>query len=469
MSTGRIPTNPFPPYVSCIDTTISHPINPTTMTSYVTLSDPDINSKIADEIKLSLLQYRALQPKNTTLAYEPKQREWREWCSCHFGPIPSTYDPKTWEGTLPGDLVDEGKLFLFIKEVTARAPKTGKRVARQKGGKRAAIEDSSSITVAPAPKRPKGQPCSSLPTSQVAQTTETDLLIEREGSLPPLVKDDDEEEGRITLMFNTVRQYVAAVQRLYEEQKSQNLNLARHPQGLSLKALKTGILQQTSIRKRSEYTDRGEATLKDNYRPGQIPLHTKAVWQMVKKGEVAKAFRTGVDFLFGNHMLLRSSNRLALELADCFSLELPNEGAGSGPSVKPTRALVVILDQGKTNQHGRVEYGAALRHKDPAACLIGQLAFLFFWRWQVDAEPFPRFQRSEEWYEIKVLHQSTANRLSKLSPQTAGQWTRRLYNACGIKTSKTTHAPRSAGSQNADIAGVSEAQVSYYHLYLYLP
>ncbi|KAM4061786.1 DDE superfamily endonuclease [Hirsutella rhossiliensis] len=44
----------------------------------------------------------------------------------------------------------------------------------------------------------------------------------------------------------------------------------------------------------------------------------------------------------------------------------------------------------KTNQHGRMEYGSALRHRDPRSCLIGALAFWLFWRWQVEkAEKFP--------------------------------------------------------------------------------
>jgi hypothetical protein len=35
-----------------------------------------------------------------------------------------------------------------------------------------------------------------------------------------------------------------------------------------------------------------------------------------------------------------------------------------------------------------------------------------------------------------------------------------LYQACGIKTSKVSHAPRVAAAQNADMDGVPEGQVS---------
>ena len=43
--------------------------------------------------------------------------------------------------------------------------------------------------------------------------------------------------------------------------------------------------------------------------------------------------------------------------------------------VTPTKAFVVLMNQGKTNQHGQVEYDSYLRHRDPEACLVGQLAF----------------------------------------------------------------------------------------------
>ena len=117
------------------------------------------------------------------------------------------------------------------------------------------------------------------------------------------------------------------------------------------------------------------------------------------------------------------------------------------------------MRQGKTNQHGRMEYDATLRHRDPKACLVGAFAFWFFWRWQCEGEPFPRFARSEDWYNIKVLPQSKENPVTQLSPQTANSWTRRIYDRCGIVTSKASHAPRIASSQNADLAGVSEASI----------
>jgi hypothetical protein len=162
-------------------------------------------------------------------------------------------------------------------------------------------------------------------------------------------------------------------------------------------------------------------------------------------------------------MLLRQSNWRPMELPDCFRLELPNEGQKS--TEFPTYALVVVMNQGKTNQHGRIEYGAALRHRDVRSCLVSSLAYYFFWRWQVEGiESLPTFERSKDWYDVKVLPRSAKQPQEQLSPQTANTWTAKLYHASGIKTSKVSHAPRVAAAQNADMDGVPEGQVSLANL-----
>jgi hypothetical protein len=112
------------------------------------------------------------------------------------------------------------------------------------------------------------------------------------------------------------------------------------------------------------------------------------------------------------------------------------------------------------NQHGRLEYGAALRHRDYQSCVIGALAAYLFWRWQLSGEPFPCFRTSQDWYRIKLLKRDNAHIEDKLSDSTASTWTRRLYAASGIKGSKLTHMPRSSGARIAEANNVAESQVS---------
>lgn len=75
-----------------------------------------------------------------------------------------------------------------------------------------------------------------------------------------------------------------------------------------------------------------------------------------------------------HYALLRSHNTLELELPDLACLEL--EGEGESPCI----AVLLILQHGKTNKHGRMEYGAFIRNKDVEVCPVGILAFYLFWR-----------------------------------------------------------------------------------------
>ncbi|KAH7109334.1 hypothetical protein EDB81DRAFT_769175 [Dactylonectria macrodidyma] len=190
-----------------------------------------------------------------------------------------------------------------------------------------------------------------------------------------LTSEDEEEpfKSALTLKFNTVRTYGNAITRLWAEQRTrringQMLNPSPHPRGFANKAIYRYLLRQTHEKGREEWADRMVGTIKDAYSPAKIPEHTRCAWGLKEK---ACGLRASVDFLFGNHMLLRSSNRRPIELADCFCLECPNEGVQVHNN--PTYAFVVVMNQGKTNQNGRIEYGACLRHRDPYACLANSL------------------------------------------------------------------------------------------------
>ena len=74
---------------------------------------------------------------------------------------------------------------------------------------------------------------------------------------------------------------------------------------------------------------------------------TRAVWRN-DPGPLTseQSFRTNLDFLLGHSMLLQQGNRLALELADMFSMDLPKEGQGGR-----TWCFVIVLDQGKSSPY----------------------------------------------------------------------------------------------------------------------
>ena len=144
-------------------------------------------------------------------------------------------------------------------------------------------------------------------------------------------------------MYNTVRGYVSAINEVWRIQTSKGLQNSPMPVMVALNALKMSVVRREHHRRREEFVDRGEATIQDGYTVAQIlHVHDK-VWSFELGGEraIEQAFRTKIDFLFGNSMLLRSSNRLPMELPDLFAVDLPREGvSGCG------WAFIAVMDQG---------------------------------------------------------------------------------------------------------------------------
>ena len=66
--------------------------------------------------------------------------------------------------------------------------------------------------------------------------------------------------------------------------------------------------------------------------------------------------------------------RLGAELTDFFTIQLPNE--------EPTscHVMIMIMNNGKMNALGRLEYGAVMRHRNPLLCTINHTAFYLFYR-----------------------------------------------------------------------------------------
>ena len=173
-------------------------------------------------------------------------------------------------------------------------------------------------------------------------------------------------------------------------------------------------------------------TIRDGYTERQIATLMGAAWACGGGGggAVEQHFQTQLDFLLGNTMLMRLSNRLLLELPDLFMIPLKNEGTrgdswamvavmDQGKStpfpyppfllqlIRSSKNLIVsflfklyllTVDVGKMNQHGRLEYGTALCHWDFHSCTIGMMVMYFFWWWHCSGEAFPSFGASEDWY-----------------------------------------------------------------------
>ncbi|OWZ13082.1 hypothetical protein PHMEG_00013660 [Phytophthora megakarya] len=129
-----------------------------------------------------------------------------------------------------------------------------------------------------------------------------------------------------------------------------------------------------------------------------------------------------------------------MEIPDLFSVILEHEG------YTECRALVMIMEQGKTYQYGRREFGSCIRHQNLEMCPVGALDYYLFYRWSVQNEDVPNFLVPEEWYEAKVL-KAGKNRTTPLTYRVHYDANVNAFTALGIHSKSKTHAARGSVSR----------------------
>ncbi len=256
-----------------------------------------------------------------------------------------------------------------------------------------------------------------------------------------------------TLGISAIKSYIASIVDLWSFQKSKGMNPHPSPRGKALNGLLRARKLAEHKRRRLEFTDRAAGTLLDGYNEVKLIEAIRFCWSKQKwlKQSTEQHLRTAMDFLHGHSMLLRGENRLAAELLDFFSLELPNEGP------TPCHAMIMIMDNGKMNQQGRIEYAGVIRHRNPLLCTMGHTAFYLFYRWNITSEQPPSFRRRELWYNNHLLKGLYPDK--QMAYDTLLDWINKMFTGAKVSSLKKVHAPRPGGAKHAELNGVAEGQI----------
>jgi hypothetical protein len=75
-----------------------------------------------------------------------------------------------------------------------------------------------------------------------------------------------------------------------------------------------------------------------------------------------------------------------------------------------------------------------LRHKNPASCPVGAIAFHLFYRFSIDKEPMFSMDNNESWYNVYLLQGSSPEKPQSYSLQHSD--TKGAIADIGIITSK---------------------------------
>jgi hypothetical protein len=261
---------------------------------------------------------------------------------------------------------------------------------------------------------------------------------------------DDQPEGAL-LKYNSAKGYISAILDLYNQQIARGEHQNPNPRGLGVRGHLKDLRAATFARIRALHEDRAIGTIVDSYSPDLMHRFVEHCWSTTSW--VEPRLRTALDFLIGHFFLLRGQLRRSAEFADMFVLEFPNEGS------QPCLCWIFIFDNGKANKTGKKQYLGCMRHKDYLLCTQGALAQYLFYRFHIAEHNWPDFSAPSCWDAIKLLKGGN-DPTKPLDATTQRKWIRGVFNEIGHYSSKTTHAGRRGGAQWAEIAGVSEEEVS---------
>jgi hypothetical protein len=218
--------------------------------------------------------------------------------------------------------------------------------------------------------------------------------------------------------------YVKPLVDLYSTQQSLNPISKPHPPGKALKELLRTYKRKRAMNKRVEYQDRGEGTVQDAYTMEELGRVAAYFFRLGTR----KGLRDRMDLLLGHALMARGESTRKIQLPDLFAMDLKDEGPSE------CVAAMVIMDQGKVNQFGRVEYGGFIRHRDVEVCAVGALAIYLFWRFHVVGEAFPDLRDRRSWHDIHVLDGKDPKKEISYSPQARSL--KKAMEVCDVQSAK---------------------------------
>jgi hypothetical protein len=229
---------------------------------------------------------------------------------------------------------------------------------------------------------------------------------------------------RVPLSTDGLEGYVKAIVDLYSTQRTLEGNSNPHPRGKAPSDLLSIHKRQRSKRKRQEYQDRGEGTIQDTYSVDELKRVASHFFFL----RSARGLRDRVDLLMGHALMARGETMRKIQLPDLFSMELAHE------SPSQCIATVVIMDQGKMNQVGRIEYEGLIRHREVQLCPVGALEMYLFWRFQQHGEAFPDMRHRQGCYDVHVINGKC--REKEISYTTQANGLKKAMNLSGVVSKK---------------------------------
>src|SRR5271168_5001456 len=226
--------------------------------------------------------YTAKRPKNTTRTYEPKQKEWEDWCA-------------RLEGNTDGSRVTEDKLCLFLEQEVINRESRASGYQARKAKRKETWKDS---------ERAKKRQKSAAPAPATAGAEEE---VEGEEEEEEEEWDEDALDAQFseTIRYALVSSYVSAITELHAWQQAELSSDGKGTpsilRGAKLSAVLDSVRRDEDRVRRANFTDRGLFTITGGYDVKGLRNAVAWCWEMGSKmaGSVESYLRTSAEHLLG--------------------------------------------------------------------------------------------------------------------------------------------------------------------------
>ena len=223
----------------------------------------------------------------------------------------------------------------------------------------------------------------------------------------------------------------------------------------SVKNTKSTMKKNNAKRARDEMID-FQQDVDNTLSPETIRQLILCVFDEVKleKETVLTCVQFGASFNQTMADLRRGDEHYKQNIVQRFTREIKSIGPVTG-----TTCSVIVTNEAKHNQDGRLEYTATAPHLDPLRDTCAMHGLLWIVRFHCMNEDFPDFLDYEKLFKVPTYRKKNAVGHLEGSDFHA-QW-KKFFDACGTNVSKVTHQPRKQGQMELYDANVDVSKIAH--------
>ena len=249
---------------------------------------------------------------------------------------------------------------------------------------------------------------------------------------------------------SSIKSYVSAVTDLWRLQQSLAENSNPNPrQGKLVKDLLRMIGADKVNHAKRTYKDRGNVEIRQ--RPMTEDEKIRLHHHFMARGD-SNGLRDYMAATNMRSMALRGEHMRKIELPDMFLYDVLQEKHAR------CNAIVTVLNEGKTNQFGNIEFGATYRSKEVSFCAHGAVGLWLFNLFHMIGHP-PCFSTPRSWYDIKLFPKCHNDLTSEVPYETHRASFNRGFDSCGIQHCKSTHYFRGEATRECQGQGVKRSDI----------